>query len=245
MINVTCGTERENGSINYRIRFTAIDDQWHYPGHQPIHTDVGANCIRELCVPLRAGLARTGLAGPATGPNTATVALATFVAFKAVASATCQQRSRRGAFEEQLTGIGCTHSRGWLNQVKEHGRTGRDCSAARGGSTAAQYRCPKYPLRSRARRPGSARLRYPANERAWLRVPVSPATGWPSRHQAGHAVPMIGGSSSVRRASWAPPVRTKETALSQIIPLPKTRVEPVPVGSFQRGHPPGRCICDQ
>ena len=161
-------------------------------GHQPIHTDVGANCIRGLCAPLRAGHARTGLANPATGPNTATVALATFVAFKAVGSATCQQRSRRGAFEEQLTGIGCTHSRGWLNQVKEHGRTGRDCSAARGGSTAAQYRRPKYPLRSRARRPGSARLRYPANKRAWLRVPVSPATGWPSRHQAGHAVPMIG-----------------------------------------------------
>ena len=130
MVNVSCGTERENGSINYGIRFTAIDDQWHYPGHQPIHTDVGANCIRGLCAPLRAGLARTGLANPATGPNTATVALATFVAFKAVGSATCQQRSRRGAFEEQLTGIGCTHSRGWLNQVKEHGRTGRDCSAA-------------------------------------------------------------------------------------------------------------------
>ena len=141
MVNVTCGTERENGSINYRISLTAIDDQWHYPGHQPIHTDVGANCIRGLCAPLRAGHARTGLANPATGPNTATVALATFVAFKAVGSATCQQRSRRGAFEEQLTGIGCTHSRGWLNQVKEHGRTGRDCSAARGGSTAAQYRC--------------------------------------------------------------------------------------------------------
>ena len=239
-------------------------------GHQPIHTDVGANCIRGLYAPLRAGHARTGLANPATGPNTATVTLATFVASKAVGSATCQQRSRRGAFEEQLTGIGCTHSRGWLNQVKEHGRTGRDCSAARGGSTAAQYRCPKYPLRSRARRPGSARLRYPANKRVWLRVPVSPATGWPSRHQAGHAVPMIGGSSSARRASWAPPVRTKETALSQIIPLPKTRVEPVPVssfkddlcdynstspprtsdrpvavGSFQRRHPPGRCICDE
>ncbi len=128
-------------------------------GHQPIHTDVGANCVRGLCAPLRAGHARTGLANPATGPNTATVALATFVAVKTVGSATCQQRSRRGAFEEQLTGIGCTHSRGWLNQVKEHGRTGRDCSAARGGSTAAQYRCPKYPLRSRARRPGSARFR--------------------------------------------------------------------------------------
>ena len=29
MVNVSCGTERENGSINYGISLTAIDDQWH------------------------------------------------------------------------------------------------------------------------------------------------------------------------------------------------------------------------